>query len=355
MHLSARVESRGIDVALDVDDGEVLAVLGPNGAGKSTVLSVIAGLLRPDEGRVALGGRVLTDTAEGVAVPAFRRGVALLAQQPLLFPHMTARANVAFAPRSAGARRRDAAARADRLLDAVGAAHLAQRKPAQLSGGQAQRVAVARALAADPALLLLDEPMAALDVETAPALRTLLRTVLAERGRTAIVVTHDVLDALALADRAVVIDAGRVVEAGTVRDVLARPRSEFAARTAGLDLVPGVATVDGVRTDSGTVVHGLVDDDAAPGERAVAVFAPNAVAIHRVTPEGSPRNVFPVVVNAVDTHGSLVRVRADLPGVGDLTAEVTAAAAAELDLVPGARVWFAVKATEVAVHAAART
>ncbi|MCA1005766.1 ATP-binding cassette domain-containing protein [Rhodococcus hoagii] len=352
--LRARVAARGLDVELSVAPGEVVAILGPNGAGKSTLLDVAAGLLRPDEGRVVLDDRVLTDTAKDVAVPSHQRAVALLAQEALLFPHLTVRENVAFAPRSAGAGRREAYAVADRWLDEVDAAALANRRPRQLSGGQAQRVAIARALAAGPQLLLLDEPMAALDVGVAPAVRALLRRVLRTGDHTAVIVTHDVLDAISLADRVVVLDAGRVVEEGTVERVLARPRSAFAARIAGINLVAGKVRGDVLDTVAGAV-HGIAEDGCDDGEPAVAVFGPTAVAVHRVQPEGSPRNVFRVRIAEIEglgRHGHAIRVRAaDHPdGSAGLVADVTAAAVAQLDLAPGDDVWFAVKATEVAVY-----
>ncbi|MEV0946956.1 ATP-binding cassette domain-containing protein [Rhodococcus sp. NPDC049939] len=354
--VDARVNVRGVDVGFDLAEGEVLAVLGPNGAGKSTVLSVAAGLVRPDDGRVELNGRVLTDTSQGLAVPPHRRSIALLAQQALLFPHLTVAANVAFAPRSAGRGRREAREIARKWLDAVDAVQFADRRPHELSGGQAQRVAVARALAADPQALLLDEPMAALDVSAAPALRVLLRRVLREGRRTAVVVTHDVLDALALADRVIVVDGGRVVESGLVRDVLTRPRSAFAARIAGLNLVPVFGAPDRMETAMGVRIHGLPDADFVAGSPAVAVFAPHSVAVHRHHPEGSPRNVFRVTIAEVGVHGPTVRVRAHTcEGRLELSADVTAASVAALDLVPGADVLFVVKATEVALHGARTT
>ncbi|TXG92417.1 ATP-binding cassette domain-containing protein [Rhodococcus rhodnii] len=347
------VPERGVDVSLDLAPGRVLAVFGPNGAGKSTVLGGISGVLRPEEAYVRVGSRVLTDTASGVVVPAHRRRVALLAQDPLLFPHLDVRANVEFAPRSAGRSRREARGIADRLLDAVDAAEFATRRPSALSGGQAARVALARALAADPHLLLLDEPMAALDVETAPMLRTLLASVLRREQRMAVVVTHDVLDALALADEVAVIDGGRVVERGSVHDVLTAPRSGFAASLAGLDLVEGVATETGVRAVAGGEVVGDTSRAPGPGEQAVAVFAPRAVSVYRDAPHGSPRNVFAASVRSVTTHAGFVTIRSTVDGIGEIAAEVTAAAATELELVPEAQVWLSVKATEVAVHPAA--
>jgi molybdate transport system ATP-binding protein len=259
---SAVLGQRDLDVHFEVAAGETVALLGSNGAGKSTVVQVIAGLLRPDRGRATLAGRVLFDVDAGVApgagpadtagpgtastgsereirrrtwLPPHARGTALLAQEPLLFPHLSVRDNVAFGPRSAGAGRAASRVIADDWLAQAEVADLAGRRPAELSGGQAQRVAVARALAAHPSLLLLDEPMTALDVAAVPAQRMLLHRVL--RERTVLLVTHDPLDALALADRVVVLESGRIVEQGRTREVFARPRTEFTrALTFGLDL-----------------------------------------------------------------------------------------------------------------------
>lgn len=339
LELDATVAERDVEVALEVADGETLAVLGPNGAGKSTLLSVVAGLIRPSRGHVRLDGRELTGDA--AFVPPHGRRVALLAQDPLLFPHLSVRDNVAFGPRSRGDGRRTSREAADRWLAEVGAEDLADRRPGQVSGGQGQRVALARALAAEPRLLLLDEPMAALDVAVLPALRQTLKRLLT--GRTTVLVTHDVLDALLLADRVVVMEGGRVVEAGPTADVLERPRSAFAARIAGLNLVAG-------RWHDGAVegIQGLTSDPApADGDRVVAVFRPSAVSVFREAPGGSPRNSLPVTVTDVEPRGDQVRVRA-----GHLAADVTVQSAAELDLVPGGSVVFAVKASEVAIYPA---
>ncbi len=348
LQASFSVGARGVEATLEVAAGETLAVLGPNGAGKSTVLGVLAGLVRPDRGRGTLRGRALFDTGSGdreVWVPAHARRVALMAQEPRLFPHLSALDNVAFGPRSQGARRSRARRLARGWLESVDAADLAARRPAQLSGGQAQRVALARALAADPELLLLDEPMAALDVAVAPAMRQLLREAL--RDRAAVVVTHDVLDAALLADRVVVLDGGRVVEDGRTETVLSRPRSPFSARIAGLNLLRGRSRGTAVVTDAGLHVEGMPEDGLRDGDAAVAVFSPNAVAVYRTAPTGSPRNVMTGVVTEVEPHGHQVRIR--IPGV---TADVTPAAVAELDLAPGVEVVFTVKASEVAVYPA---
>lgn len=351
--VDAHLARRGVELDLALDDGEVLAVLGPNGAGKSTLLLLIAGLLQPDRGRIEIGGRVVTDTCTGTFVPPHARGVAMLSQQAMLFPHMTVAANVAYAPRCQGQSRSVARTTARRWLEAVNAAHLADRRPAQLSGGQAQRVAIARALAADPRLLLLDEPMAALDIASAPALRQLLREILRADGRTAIIVTHDLLDALAVADKVAVIDDGHVVESGTVRGVLSAPRSEFAARIAGVNLIAGTISEPGViRTSWGTDICGI--GDLGPGAAAIALFRPSAVAVHLDPPHASPRNVVAVTIAELHFHGSGVRIRSiDQPDGGTgLSADITAASAAELGLEPGKTVYFVVKAQEVQLHPA---
>lgn len=332
----AALAERDFSVALSVAPGETLALIGANGAGKSTLLDIIAGQLRADSGHVVIDGH------DATAVPSHRRHVGLLAQDARLFPHLSARRNVEFGPQCAGQPRQAVRSAAQAWLERVGMGPFADRKPGQLSGGQAQRVAIARALAADPRVVLLDEPLAAVDVDAAPALRQLLREVLAER--TAIIATHDLLDALLLADRVAVIDSGRLVEVGPTDEVLSRPRSDFAARIAGLNLVPG--TWDGrALAGSGLTLFGQPDEGLAAGASAVAVFAPSAVAVYREVSAGSPRNVLDVEVSAIEPHGSLVRVRA-----GTLQADVTPRAVADLALVPGDHVVFVIKATEVMIH-----
>jgi molybdate transport system ATP-binding protein len=344
--LRAVVESRDVDIEFDVAAGEVLAILGPNGAGKSTALHVIAGLVRPDRGEVRVGQRVLTDTAAGVHVATHDRRVGLLQQDSLLFPHLNVARNVAFAPRSS----RAAAAH---WLAEVDAADLADRMPRQLSGGQAQRAALARALAADPDVLLLDEPLAGLDVTAATAMRKVLRRVLARDGRSAVLITHDLLDVLTLADRVLVLEAGRIVESGPAATVLAAPRSRFGARFAGVNLVDGTAGADGVlTTEWGTTWHGSPGPDVVAGQSAVALFNPSAVAVYRDKPHGSPRNTVEVTIAELDSRGAVIRVRADEQpdGAPGLAADITAESAAELQLAPGDRVYFSVKAQEVTVH-----
>ncbi|HEY5149491.1 MAG TPA: ATP-binding cassette domain-containing protein [Mycobacterium sp.] len=357
LHVAATVAARRLDVEFGVAAGEVLAVLGPNGAGKSTTLHVIAGLVRPDTGVVRVGGRTLTDTAAGIQVATHDRRVGLLLQDPLLFPHLSVQANVEFAPRSRGAGRAQARAAATRWLAELGISELAGRNPGQLSGGQAQRVAIARALAAEPEVLLLDEPLAGLDVAVAASVRAVLRHVAAAAGRATVLITHDLLDVLTLADRVMVLEAGEVAEIGPVAEVLAAPRSLFGARIAGVNVVRG--TLDGphaLRGADGTVWQGTPAEDLTDLPAVVAVFPPAAVAVYRDRPAGSPRNCVKVAVAELHTTGATVRVRGDeqADGAPGLAADITAEAAADLRLAAGDSVWFTVKAQEVALHPAAR-
>ncbi|MGC3954758.1 MAG: ATP-binding cassette domain-containing protein [Propionicimonas sp.] len=350
LQLRATVAERGFDLELDLQAGERLAVLGPNGAGKSTLLSLLAGTLRPDAGRAELAERVLFDTTTRTWLPPHARGVALLAQDPLLFPHLTVLENVAFGPRASGASRAEARTRAEHWLTEVDALEFAGRRATELSGGQAQRVAIARALATEPELLLLDEPLAALDVSVAPAIRRLLARVLV--GRTTLVVTHDLLDALLLSDRAVVLATGAVAEDGPTEQVLQRPRTPFAARLSELNLVRGTAVTDGVEIGPELLLQGIATEPLQPGAPAVAAFAPSAVSIYLDAPHGSPRNLIAATVLEVEQRGGIVRVRADDHHGHQLAADVTPHAAAELDLYPGRPVVLSLKATAIELYPA---
>ncbi|MCB0933916.1 MAG: ATP-binding cassette domain-containing protein [Mycobacterium sp.] len=355
LEVSAQLASRDLDVRFSVAPGEVLAVLGPNGAGKSTVAAVIAGIVRADEAVVRVGNRTVTDTRRGLQVPPHERRVGLLSQNPLLFPHLSVLGNVVFAARLRARSRLESRRAARSWLETVGVAELASRRPDELSGGQAQRVAIARALAAEPDVLVLDEPLAGLDVAGAAALRAVLGTVMAQ-GSPVILITHDLLDVLALADRVLVIEGGRVAEAGTARAVLAAPRSRFAARFAGVNLISGILVGDGtLHSAGGQIWHGLhVDETFSAGQEAVAVFSPSAVAVFRDQPHGSPRNRIRVRVDGLEVSGDVVRVRsADQPdGAPGLAADITQEAATDLRLAVGEAVWFSVKTQEVRLHPA---
>jgi molybdate transport system ATP-binding protein len=343
-HVVVRRPGHRLDAALTAEPGDVLAVIGPNGAGKSTLVHAIAGSVPLDDGHVRFDGT--TWEAPGARrVETRDRGIGMVFQDRLLFPHLSAVDNVAFGPRSRGARRREADAEAQRWLARLGVEDLARRRPAELSGGQAQRVAIARALAGGPRLLLLDEPLAALDVAVATGLRLDLARHLAGFGGVSLLVTHDALDAMTVANRVLVLDDGAVAQVGTPAEVAAHPRTEHVARLVGLNVLRGHSTGTQVLLHDGSVLVSATD---AHGEVNVG-FAPEAVTLTLEEPTGSARNRWPGTVLSATPHGGAVRVHLDAaPG---LLADVTPASAAALGLVPGRRVWAAVKATEVRVYA----
>ncbi|MGK2348356.1 molybdate ABC transporter permease subunit [Actinomyces sp. W5033] len=355
VHVSFTCAERGVAVDLDVAAGRSVALVGPNGSGKSTTCAVLAGLLDAEGGSVSVGGRLLDGAAPGsVFVPAGRRGVALLSQAPGVFSHMSVLDNVAFGPRCRGLGRAAARERALAELVAVGAERLANRSGSRLSGGQAARVALARALATDPAVLVLDEPMAALDVTARQDMRLLVARRVAEEGLTLLLVTHDVLDLTALADEVVVLGSGRVVESGPTARVLAAPVSSFTARLTGTSVLSGRLEGDAgapalVLAD-GTRVAGRPGEPwEGPGGEGLALVPPDAVSLYPVggAAHGSPRNTLPVTVTALERAGSLVHVRLALGDGQGLSAVVTAGAVADLGLAPGGAATCVVKAVQV--------
>ncbi len=349
LEASVRVRRAGftLDAALHVAEGETVAVLGPNGAGKTTLLGALAGLVPVEPGRVVLGDRVLTDTASGTAVAPERRAVGYVFQDHLLFPRLSAVDNVAFGLRCQGVRRTDARSRAAAWLERLGMGHRAGARPGDLSGGEAQRVALARTLAAEPAVLLLDEPLAALDLGTRDRVRAELVRHLAAFAGPRVVVTHDPVDAMVLADRLVVLEDGRVTHDAPAAELARRPRSAYVARLVGLNLYRGSVGAGRLRLDGGGELVAAGTGVSGP---VLATVRPQAVALHRVRPEGTPRNVWPVVVTGVDRATD--RVRVDLAGAPPVVAEITPGALAALGLEPGAEVWAAVKATDVEVYPA---
>jgi molybdate transport system ATP-binding protein len=332
-----------LDAELSIAAGEVVAILGPNGAGKSTALRALAGLLPLTEGHITVRGRRLDDAGR-VFVPPDKRRVGVVFQDYLLFPHLSALDNVAFGPRCHGASRSGSRAVAAGWLERVGLAEHTHAKPRHLSGGQAQRVALARALAVVPDLLLLDEPLSALDAGTRMDTRAHLHQHLADHPGATLLVTHDPLDALILADRLVILEAGRVVQSGDAATITAMPRTDYVARLVGLNLFRGVARQNSVQLASG---FQLATAESFDGEVFVA-FPPSAVALHLEQPEGSPRNVWNTTVAGLQQHCDHLRVR--LEGGLDAIADITPAAAAALRLEPGARVWASLKATETRVY-----
>jgi molybdate transport system ATP-binding protein len=339
-HLVVRRGQFTVDVELSVGDGAVLGVLGPNGAGKTTALRALAGLERLTEGHITLDGVDVT------GAPPEERDVGVVFQDYLLFPHLTALDNVAFGPRRHGADRRCARRQAAQWLDRVGLAGQARRRPRQLSGGQAQRVALARALAVHPRLLLLDEPLAALDAKTRLETRTELQRHLGGHPGATLLVTHDPLDALVLADRLIIVEGGRVVQEGDAATITARPRTDYVARLVGLNLYRGTADGHTVRVAGD---FALAIADPLHGEAFVA-FRPSAVALHPHRPDGSPRNAWPATIAGIQRHGDNLRIQLD--GPVPVAADITPAAAAQLNLSTGQPVWAAVKATETRAYPA---
>jgi len=344
--LQARVGSFELDVDLSIAPGEVVALLGPNGAGKTSVLRALAGLLTIDAGRIALDGIVLDEPANAIRMPVEQRPIGVVFQDYLLFPHLSVLENVAFGLRSRGVGRTTATARARSWLDRVGLGPAANRKPGSLSGGQAQRVALVRALATDPALLLLDEPMAALDVSTRVELRRELRQHLESFRGVRLLVTHDPVEAMAMADRLIVLEHGRVLQTGSPAEVTQRPRSRYVADLVGVNLFRGTARQNVITISGGgsLTAVGVTDGDV------FAVVHPRTVALYRARPDGTPRNVWEGRATDLDLQGDRVRVR--LQGSPSIVAEVTPAAVRELGLDRGDQVWIGVKATEVIVYPA---
>lgn len=343
-HFVVRRPAHTTAVDLDAADGDVIGLIGPNGSGKSTTLRAIAGLLPVSSGTIAINGVVVAGPR--THVPAHRRGVGVVFQDHLLFPHLTVAANVAFGPRAQGQGRAAARAAASQWIGRVGLEALADRRPGELSGGQAQRVAVARALASSPRLLLLDEPTAALDATSAMTLRSDLRDHLSAFAGVSIVVTHTALDAMVIADRLVVLDGGRIVQTGAPAEVAARPRTAHVAALVGLNLVHGTARDGVVALTSGGEVTAAERLSGA----AFVSFRPSAVSLYSDRPAGSPRNVWPGTVTSLAPHGDVIRVQVD--SAPPLLADVTPAALSALRLRPGAAVWASVKATEVAIYPA---
>jgi molybdate transport system permease protein len=331
-------------LTLDADAGTTIAVVGPNGAGKTTLLRALLGLTsRAGAAPLRLG------SAEVAGLPPHRRGVAWVPQDGALFPHLSALGNTAYGLRARGVPRAQARRSAQEWLDRLGVGALAHRKPAEVSGGQAQRIALARALASRPRLLLLDEPLSALDQTTRARVRHTLRRHLEGFGGVCLIVTHDPVEAVSLADRILVLDEGEVLQDAPPAEVTRHPRSPWVARMLGRNAWPGTASEGGLRLPGGGLL--VVADLPPEGTEALAIIAPEAVSVHRERPGGSPRNVWPGTVREVTSSGSRLRLLIASAEAPDLVAEVTPQAAAELGLADGVPVWTSVKATEVTVVA----
>ncbi len=346
LELDVAVRRGDLDLraTLDVASSERVAVVGPNGAGKTTLLDVIGGLVAVDRGRVVLGGVVLDDGASNFVEPE-RREISRLFQDRMLFAHLTVLDNVAFGLRARGAKRATARSTAMSWLDRLGVADLAAMRPTTLSGGQQQRVALARALAGSPRAILLDEPLSALDATSRHDMSQALREHLADRSVPVVLVTHDPVEAMAFADRIVVLEGGRITQIDVPLGLRTRPATPWIADLVGVNLFSGRAQGTSVLLDNGhelavgAVHHGPVD----------VTIHPRAITLHGTPPQGSARNVWPtVVVDVVEVDD---RVRVVVGGPVPLVAEITAAARAELAIVPGASIIVSCKATELHVVA----
>jgi molybdate transport system ATP-binding protein len=344
--LRVRLGDLDLDISLTADDGEIVALLGPNGAGKTSALRAVAGLQPLEDGRVTLDGTILDDPATGTFVPTARRPIGFVFQDYLLFPRLTALDNIAFGLQARGHTKAEARDRAARWLERFDLTEHAATKPRTLSGGQAQRVALARALATDPRLLLLDEPLSALDATTRLTVRTELRRHLATFTGARLLVTHDPVDAIVLADRLVIIEAGRVTQTGTPAAVTARPATRYVAQLVGINLLHATAAGDrSVRLESGAT---LTVADPLPGPDVAVAIRPQAIALHRHRPDGSPRNSWAATVKNLEADRD--RVRVTLDGPVPVTAELTPAAVTELELSPGRQVWASVKAVDLTAY-----
>jgi molybdate transport system ATP-binding protein len=341
-----RPDGFSLDAELEVPEGHTTALVGPNGAGKSTVVAVLAGLLPLQAGRISFGDEVVDDPTEGIFRPAAERGVGVVFQDGLLFPHLSVLGNVAFGLQSVGMAGVEARRRARGWLERLGVGDLANRRPAELSGGQRQRIALARALASGPRVLLLDEPMSALDVQARTSMRRTLADHLSERPEPRLLVTHDPVEAFLLADRIAIIEDGRITQSGTPEQVRLHPRTAYAADLVGINLLTGTLR-DDVVTVGGAELRVAARDVA--GAVLVSVH-PRAISLARERPVGSQRNVWATTVEVIEDLGDRVRVLTGDPL--PLTAEVTRAAVSDLALTPGGPVWVAIKATEIGVTAA---
>jgi molybdate transport system ATP-binding protein len=336
-----RGEQFHLELELAIPAGRTVALLGPNGAGKTTAVGAIAGLLPLDQGHIRMGDQVLDDPVAGVFVPPERRSIGVVFQDYVLFPHLSVQENVAFGLRSSGIKRSDAHRQADVWLHDLGLDQLAAMKPADLSGGEAQRVSIARALATQPQLLLLDEPLAALDVATRARLRRLLADHLDGFFGPRLLITHEPTEAFLLADEIHVLEEGRVTQTGTAADIRLRPRTQYIADLAGANLITGEAN-RGLVTVAGFELHAA--DTSLVGSVLVTIH-PRAISVHRRQPEGSPRNTFATTLERLEHYGDRVRLQTGPPL--RLTAEITPGAAGAMSLGPGDSIWLSIKATEV--------
>ncbi len=335
-----------LDIELDIAPGTTVALLGPNGAGKSTTVDVLGGIVPLDDGQIMLDETILDNRSTDTFLPPENRNIGIVFQDYLLFDHLSVRDNVAFAPRVARRSAADIESTTRHWLDLLDLTTLADRSPAELSGGQAQRVALARALASEPKLLLLDEPLAALDIETRSRLRRGLAEHLSHFAGPRLFITHDPTDAFLLADEVAILEDGKITQRGTPEELRLAPATSYAAALAGLNLLSGTNA-------AGTLD---LDDYARPLSTAntqvdgpvLITIHPNAIALHQTQPDGSPRNTWHTKIRSLEPLGDITRVVLDLPL--PLSVDVTPGAVTALALAPGEPIWASVKATEIHIN-----
>jgi len=338
----ATAGSFSINAEFSAPPGSCTAIVGPNGAGKTTLIHALAGLIPVKRGRIVLAGQIVDDSAQRIQIPPAHRPIALHSQHNLLFPHLSVADNVAFGPRCAGLATRPARQQAEVWLHKMGLADLADLRPVQLSGGQAQRVGLARAAACQPDVLLLDESLASLDAET----RTHVRHLLADIPATRVLITHDPVEARVLADQLLVMEKGQIVQAGTPEEVTADPRTPWTAGLLDINLLTGQSTGTQVALDCGLVLA-----SAMPMAGPVLVtFSPAAITLSATQPHTSARNTWQAEVARIQPEGDRVRVLLGAPAPCHVW--VTPQAVGELALSVGSQCWAALKATELTVREA---
>lgn len=332
--------SRG-DFTLDIDttisSGTVTAVLGPNGSGKSTLLRTLAGLQEINSGEIRFGDRIV-NAAPSIHVSPQKRSVGVVFQDYALFPHLTVEQNIAFGPRSLGASKKEAQTQSRAQMNSLGITQLANRKPGQISGGQGQRVALARALATQPDVLLLDEPLAALDAQTRESVRTELDRHIKAFAGCVVFVTHDPLDAMLLADRVIVLENGVITQDGTPSELAMRPATSYVATLMGVNLIRGNAHAGVLHVDGGGVIQ--IPQHSLEGE-VLAVLRPESITLHINEPEGSARNVWQGTVSGLAPMHD--RIRVSVEASPPVVATITHSALADLKLAVGASIWISAK------------
>jgi molybdate transport system ATP-binding protein len=361
-----------LELGFSAEVGETTVLLGESGAGKSTVLRLLAGLLHPERGHISLEGVTYFDSTQHIAIPPQERPFGYVFQDYALFPHLSVFENVAFGLRAQHLPRQIIRRRVGEALERVRLTEMDQRRSTQLSGGQQQRVAIARALALQPQLLLLDEPLAALDIQTRREVRQELRHILASTGITTLLVTHQYLEALLFGHSILILDSGRVIQQGSQRDLLIYPRSSYIAELVGMNFFRGrvvrceadaICTIQLHNGSQPAEIMAALEEHIAAGklpgvgDEAYVVVDPRSITLYQTLPDSSARNIFCGEILQVlrlgtpTSHDGRVRVSIMLDlSAPPLTAEITEASAARMELSEGKTIYAAFKATEARAY-----